>query len=90
MMYPFMTLEDNTEIVHSEILPNNKVKVYVEKPDQKDCFHHFTCYIPGYEIKENYGFSESDIERYMEIIRSTSHLILEFAKDGGFEYAANF
>ena len=44
MMYPFMTLEDNTEIVHSEMLPENRVKVYVEKPDAKDCFHDMTCY----------------------------------------------
>ena len=29
-------------------------------------------------------------DKYMEIIRSTSHLILEFAKDGGFVNAANF
>ena len=85
-----MTLDDNSEIVHSELLPNNKVKVYIEKPDEKDCFHHLTCYLPTYEIEEVFGFSEKDIERYMEIIRSTSHLILEFAKDGGFENAANF
>ena len=89
MVYPFMTLDDKSEIVHSELLPNNKVKVYIEKPDAKDCFHHLTCYLPNYEIEENFGFSEKDVERYMEIIRSTSHLILEFAKDGGFENAAN-
>ncbi len=90
MVYPFMTLDDNSEIVHSELLPDNRVKVYIEKPDEKDCFHHLTCYLPNYEIEENFGFSEKDVEKYMEIIRSTSHLILEFAKDGGFENAANF
>ena len=40
MMYPFMTLNDETEIVHSEMLKDGKVKVYIEKPDEKDCFHH--------------------------------------------------
>ena len=34
-----MTLEDNTEIVHSERLENGEVKVYIETPDAKDCFH---------------------------------------------------
>ena len=34
MKYPFLTLDDNTEIVHSEILPDGKVQVYVEKPDE--------------------------------------------------------
>ena len=50
-MYPFLTLDDGTEIVHSEILADNKVKVYVEKPDAEDCFHSFVCMLPDYEIK---------------------------------------
>ena len=33
MMYPFMTLDDGAEIVHSETKPDGSVKVYVEKPD---------------------------------------------------------
>lgn len=33
MIYPFMILEDDTEITHSEMLPNGEVKVYVEIPD---------------------------------------------------------
>ena len=39
MMYPFMTLENDTEIVHSEKLENGEVKVYVETPDERDGFH---------------------------------------------------
>jgi hypothetical protein len=35
MLYPFMTLNDGTEIVHSEMKPDGKVKVYIEKPDAK-------------------------------------------------------
>lgn len=34
-MYPFMTLMDNTEITHSEMFPDGKVKVYIETPDEK-------------------------------------------------------
>lgn len=90
MMYPFMTLSDNTEIVHSQMLPDGKVKVYIEKPDEKDCFHHAVCYIPGYKWEDIYGFSSEEIEKYLEIIESTSHLILEFAQDGGFENASSF
>lgn len=37
-MYPFLTLDDNTEIVHSEMRSDGTVKVYIEKPDAKDCF----------------------------------------------------
>lgn len=50
MTYPLLTLDDNTEIVHSEMLSDNKVKVYVEKPDEKDCFHNATCYLPEYNM----------------------------------------
>ena len=48
MMYPFMTLSDNTEIVHSDMGPDGRVKVYIEKPDEKVCFRHATCWLPGY------------------------------------------
>lgn len=90
MMYKFMTLDDNAEIVHSQMLDNGTVKVYVEKPDAKDCFHHMTCYLPSYTIAEVFGFSNEELERYLEVIRSTSNLILEFSKHGGFENAAGF
>lgn len=90
MMYPFLQLNDNTEIVHSEMYPDGRVKVYVEKPDAKDCFHNMTCYLPKYEITESFGFSNEEIESYIDIIKSTSNLIMEFARNGGFEHAAGF
>ena len=31
MMYPYLTLNDNTEITHSELLPDGRVKVYIER-----------------------------------------------------------
>ena len=49
MMYPFMTLDDDTEIVHSEMKPDGRVKVYLEKPDAEDCFHSAVCWLPGYD-----------------------------------------
>lgn len=90
MMYPFLTLDDETEIVHSESLPDGRVKVYIEKPDAKDCFHHATCYLPGYQWEDVFGFNNDEIARYQRIIESTAHLILKFSKEGGFENASNF
>lgn len=90
MMYPFMTLNDGTEIVHSEMNTDGKVKVYIETPDEKDCFHNLTCYLPTYEIIENNGYTPEDIDKFMDIIKSTAHLIIEFSKDGGFENASGF
>lgn len=90
MLYPFLTLDDATEITHSEFLPSSRVRVYVEKPDEKDCFHHMTCYLPDYSVEEIYGFDDSEVKRYMEVIRSTAHLIIEFSKKGGFDNASSF
>ena len=89
MMYPFMTLDDGAEIVHSETLKDGRVKVYIEKPDEKDCFHYATCYLPGYQWEEIYGFSEAEMNRYKDVVESTAHLILRFAEEGGVEYAAS-
>ena len=83
MMYPFLTLDDETEIVHSEMLDNNEVKVYVEKPDDKDCFHHMICYLPAYRLEDVVGFNENEVARYLSVIRSTAHLIMEFSRSGG-------
>lgn len=79
MMYPFLTLDDNTEIVHSNMLADERVKVYVEKPDAKDGFHSAVCYLPDYEWKDISGFTAEEIERYHKIIESTAHLILPCA-----------
>lgn len=90
MMYPFLTLDDETEIVHSEYLKTNRVRVYVEKADEKDGFHNMSCYLPDYTVEDVNGFSDDEVQRYMEIIRSTAHLIMEFSREGGFENASGF
>ena len=89
MMYPFMQLDDNTEIVHSEWLAGEKVKVYVEKPVEGG-FKSATCFLPGYKWDAVEGFTVDEIGRYQEILESTAHLINRFAKGGGFENAASF
>ena len=89
MMYPFMTLDDNTEIVHSEILKDGTVKVYIEKPDEKDCFHSATCYLPKYEWKEVNGFTDDEVKKYQDYLETVAHLIIRFAQEGGFDNAAN-
>lgn len=73
-MYQFLTLYDSTEIVHSEMRPDNTVKVYVEKPDKTDCFHSAAWILPGYQWQDVSGFTAEELLRYEEVIRSTSHL----------------
>ena len=59
MMYPYMTLNDDTEIVHSEMKADGRVKVYIETPDRIDGFHHAVCYLPGYEWTEIQEYSDA-------------------------------
>lgn len=80
MMYPFLTLDDGTEIVHSEMLPEGRVKVYMERPDEKLGFLHATCFLPGYEWEDIAGFSEAEMERLRGVLHSNFNLILQLAQ----------
>lgn len=83
MMYTFMILNDNTEITHSEIKPDGRVKVYIETPDLKDGFHNATCYLPDYTWENIYGYSGTEMNYFKQLVRDNAHLIIEFAKEGG-------
>lgn len=89
MMYPFMTLNDDTEIVHSKMQPDGRVKVYIETPDEKYCFRHATCWLPDYKWEDIYQYSDEQIKKFEDIVKSTAHLIIEFSQEGGFENAAS-
>lgn len=90
MMYPYLTLDEDTEIVHSEMDENGSVKVYVEKADKADGFHSAYCILPKYEWQEINGFTEAEIQYYQHIIEDNAHLILELSQNGGFDHAAGF
>ena len=79
MMFPYMTLDNDTEIVHSEMNENGKVKVYIETPDEKDGFHHATCWLPEYKWEEIYGYEDLELERIKKIIKDNAHLIIELS-----------
>ena len=53
MMYPFMTLNDDTEITHSEMKPDGKVKVYIETPDDFGGLHNAICWLPDSKWEKN-------------------------------------
>ena len=90
MMYPFLTLEDDTEITHSEMREDGSVKVYIETPNEKDGFHDATCILPEHRWSDVHGYSDEEMERFKEIVRNNAHLILEFSQKGGVLNAANF
>ena len=75
MLYPFMTLEDETEIVHSEPLTvdgKEKVKVVIEQPVTGG-FHSAVCWLPDSWEKIE-GFSKEEINQYQVLIESVSSI----------------
>ena len=90
MMYPYLTLDEDTEIVHSEMDENGCVKVYIEKPDDKDGFHSAFCILPAYDWKEINGFSKTEIKDYQRIIENNAHMIMELSQCGGIDNASGF
>ncbi|MCD8020491.1 MAG: hypothetical protein LUF92_13190 [Clostridiales bacterium] len=82
MLYPFMTLNDTTEIVHSEMQDDGQVKVCIEKPVYGG-FHSAVCFLPNYRWENIKSFSKEEMNYYQELIESTANIILELAQEGG-------
>lgn len=89
-MYKYITLPDETEINHSEMKSDGRVKVYIERPDAKDSFHHATCWLPNYQWENIFGFSSDEISDFQHFLEDNAHLIIEFSQEGGFANASNF
>ena len=89
MMYPYLTLNDDTEITHSEMKEDGRVKVYIETPDLKDGFHNAVCWLPEYKWEDINGYTENEMNFFKKLIENNAHAIMEFSQDGGVLYAAN-
>ena len=89
VVYPFMTLDDGTEIVHSEMKEDGSVKVYIEKPIMLG-FKSVECWLPAYDWKNNDGFSDEELSYYDEFVHSLAHVIMELSQKGGFDNASSF
>ncbi|MBQ3447892.1 MAG: hypothetical protein IJG37_09655 [Synergistaceae bacterium] len=81
MMYPFMILNDNTEITHSEMYPDGTVKVCIETPVEGG-FKSAECWLPmlRWEVK---GYSWLEMQYLKHLVMKSRPLFMEFSKDGG-------
>lgn len=82
MMYPYMTLNDDTEITHSQMLEGGKVKVYIETPNDSGGFRDATCYLPDYTW-DVHGYTDAEMAYFKKLVRNNAHLIMEFSREGG-------
>lgn len=89
MMYPYLTLGDGTEIVHSHLIEEDGVKkviVHFERPTENG-FDDARCVLPEYKWTEIKGFTPSEIDRFRKLLMSNAHLIFRYAAEGGIRIA---
>lgn len=89
MMYPFMTLNDDTEITHSEMYPDGTVKVYIETPTDDGDFKSATCWLPAYRWEEN-GYSYLEMMFLRQLVMKNESLFMKYSQDGGITCADYF
>lgn len=86
-LYPFLTLNDNTKIIHSEVLEKNggeQVEVCIKKAvDGK--IRSASCWLPDYRWENIVGFSEIEIKYFQGYLETIAHIIMQLAREGGFE-----
>lgn len=89
MMYSYMTLADETEIVHSQIIEEGgmqKVIVHFERPT-KEGFDSARCELPEYKWIQMEGYSDEEIAVFEQLLHSNAHLLYKYAANGGIHIA---
>lgn len=71
-----MTLNDDTEITHSEMKDDGTVKVYIETPDEKDGFHNVVCWLPDFKWEKINGYSDDEMRYFKKLIQPLCHKII--------------
>lgn len=83
MYYPYCTIEDKIEVVHSPINQEGITIVHFEEPDSKFGFKTLDCTIPNYRISNCVGFSDEEVSNLVEFCKNNASLLLTYAKEGG-------
>lgn len=79
MIYPLLTLKDDTEYTYTELRSDGTVIVYVETPDAVDGFHSLECVLPDYEIKNVQGYTLQEQKEILDIIKAHAEYICDTA-----------
>ncbi|WP_242940491.1 hypothetical protein [Anaeromicropila populeti] len=85
-----MTLADETEILHSQLLTDDngekRVVVHFERPTETG-FDMARCSLPSYQWIKRDGFTEEEIHKFEMIVKSNAHLFFKYAENGGIQIA---
>ena len=82
MMYPYMTLADETEIVQSQVIEKDGRQIIVvnfEQPTQEG-FDSARCTLPEYKWLEIRGYSDTEIDAFEQLLHDNEQSIFQKAK----------
>ena len=89
MMYPYVTLDDETLITHSHLMEKNGIKtveVHFERPTP-DGFDMARCSLPSYKWIIRDGYSDDEIAMFEQMLKIGAHIFFKYAESGGAEVA---
>lgn len=90
MMYPYLTFEDGTEVVHSQIIHEDgidKVLVHFERPTEHG-FDSARCELPTYTWTPWEGsFTPAELADFTAFLERNAHLLYRYAQSGGIQIA---
>ncbi|WP_272111204.1 hypothetical protein [Mediterraneibacter gnavus] len=83
MLYPYMKLADETEVVHSQLIKQDgteKVIVHFERPTENG-FDSARCELPDFRWVLQNGYSDAEISDFEELLRKNTLQIWEYASN---------
>lgn len=85
MLYPFMTLDDGTEIVYSDTMNidgEDKVRIEFERWNaDRDAFDSMECLLPNGKMTKVIGFTKEEADYYQEKMIALQDMILECSRE---------
>ena len=90
MMYPLITLSDETLITHSHLKEKDGIKivdVHFERPSEINFFDSARCSLPSYEWIMRDGYSDEEIKEFEQMLKSGAHIFYKYAELGGAKVA---
>ena len=85
MIYPYMKLPDETEIVFTNVFEDDgvkKVEIHFERPTDNG-FDTARCQLPSYTWLIKKGFSEDEIAFFEKFLQADAHLFYKYGAYGG-------
>ena len=86
MMYPYVTLDDETLITHSHLIKEKNgdktVEVHFERPIWGG-FDMARCVLPSYKWIIRDGYSDDEIKDFEILLKNAAHSFFRYAEEGG-------